>query len=131
MAPAMRAAASVPFWLESEAGLLVALKVQPGARRARLGPVVPAAAAPGWPQARLRLAVVVPPEDGRANDAVLKALAAWLGVGAARLALRAGGQARDKLVLVVGGSAAEFAGPLAAVSGAGEAPPGVTTTGAR
>jgi len=34
-------------------------------------------------------------------------------------------------VLVVGGSAAEFAGPLAAVSGAGEAPPGVTTTGAR
>ena len=126
----MTQAAYLPFWLESEAGLLVALKVQPGARRARLGPVVPAAAAPGWPPARLRLAVVAPPEDGRANGAVLKALAAWLGIGATRLALRAGGQARDKLVLVAGGSVDEFAGPLAAVNGAGEAPSGVTTAGA-
>ncbi len=126
----MTPAVHLPFWLESEAGLLVALKVQPGARRARLGPVVPAAAAPGWPPARLRLAVVAPPEDGRANGAVLQALAAWLGVGVARLALRAGGQARDKLVLVADGSAEEFGAQIAAVRGAGEAPPGVTTAGA-
>ncbi|OYW10860.1 MAG: hypothetical protein B7Z59_06015 [Acidiphilium sp. 37-67-22] len=82
----MTASPPSPFWADSAAGLLVALKVQPGARRPRLGPVVEAPPSPGWPPARLRVAVAAPPQEGRANEAVLKALAEGLGLSPSRQA---------------------------------------------
>ncbi len=109
----------LPFWQESATGLLVALKVQPGARRARLGPVVEAPGTPGWPPARLKLAVTAPPVDGRANEAVLRALSSWLGIPSSRLALQTGSGRRDKLVLIDGGSADEFSAAFSAAGGAG------------
>ncbi|HQT73579.1 MAG TPA: DUF167 domain-containing protein [Acidiphilium sp.] len=117
----MTASPPSPFWADSAAGLLVALKVQPGARRPRLGPVVEAPPSPGWPPARLRVAVAAPPQEGRANEAVLKALAEGLGLSPSRLALRAGAQARDKLVLATGLSAADLAPRLTALGQQNEA----------
>ncbi len=112
------ATAGLPFWQESAAGLQVALKVQPGARRPRLGPIVKAPGTPGWPPARLKLAVTAPPVDGRANQAVLEALASWLGIRASRLAFLAGSGARDKLVLIAGGKPDEFSAAFSAAGGA-------------
>ncbi len=88
------------FWLRAPAGLVLAVKAQPGARRTQIGPVLPAAAAPGWPDARLKVSVAAPPEDGRANEAIIAALAGWLGVRGADITLAAGGAARDKKFIV-------------------------------
>lgn len=67
-----------------------------------IGPVLPAAPAPGWPGARLKIAVNAPPEDGRANEAIIAALAAWLGVKPGAITLAAGAAARDKKFIVAG-----------------------------
>jgi len=44
----------------------------------------------------LRVSVTAPPEDGKANRAVVKLLAAALGVAKSRLTLLRGASARDK-----------------------------------
>lgn len=85
------------YFLRTAAGLVIAVKAQPGARRPGIGPVLEAAPAPGWPDARLKMAVSAPPEDGRANEAIIAALAAWLGIKPAAISLIAGASARDKL----------------------------------
>ena len=103
------------FWTETEAGLVLAVKAQPGARRVKIGPVLAAVASPGWPKARLKIAVAAAPEDGKANAAIIQALAAWLGVKPAALTQEAGATARDKKFLVAGARAATFAGAFAAV----------------
>ncbi len=97
------------FWMEAMAGLILAVKAQPGAKRPKIGPVVAAAMQPGWPKQRLKIAVAAAPEDGRANVAILQALAGWLGVKAAVLAHEAGTTTRDKKFLVSGARAADFA----------------------
>lgn len=56
----------------------------------------------------LKVEVRAPPEKGKANDAVVKTLAAWLGIPAARLAIQSGESGRDKRVLVRGDSAADL-----------------------
>ncbi len=79
-------------------GLRVALRVQPGARRARIdGPV---ALADG--SVILKVRVTAPPEGGKANAAVVKLLAkAWkLPKGA--LQVVAGAKDRRKTILVAG-----------------------------
>jgi uncharacterized protein len=103
------------FWMETEAGLVLAVKAQPGARRVKIGPVLAAAASPGWPKARLKISVAAAPEDGKANAAILHALADWLGVKPAALTQEAGPTARDKRFFVAGGRAAAFARQFAAV----------------
>jgi hypothetical protein len=90
------------FYLRGPAGLVLAVKAHPGARRVVIGPVLPAAPAPGWPAARLKIAINAPPEDGRANAAIIDALAAWLGVKPAAITLTAGATARDKKFIVTG-----------------------------
>lgn len=104
------------FWMETAAGLVLAVKVQPGARRIQLGPVMEVPAMAGWPVARLKVSVTAPPEAGRANEAVIGALAAWLGIKAGRITLEAGASGRDKRLLVAGGSASAFAAPFERVS---------------
>jgi uncharacterized protein len=83
-------------------GLVIAVKAQPGARRTAIGPVLPAAPAPGWPDARLKITVQAPPEDGRANEAIIAALASWLGTKPSAITLTAGATARDKRFIVLG-----------------------------
>jgi uncharacterized protein (TIGR00251 family) len=67
------------------------LRVSPGSRRSELvGPF-----ADGW-----KIRVAAPPEDGRANEAVLRLLAEKLDVPRRDVALVSGHAARDKVVAV-------------------------------
>ena len=89
-------------WLPGPGAIAIAVRAQPGARRDSVLGVAEAAARPGWPSARLRVAVVAPPEDGRANAAVLRLLAAELAVKPAACRLTQGQGSRDKLITVEG-----------------------------
>jgi uncharacterized protein len=100
------------FWSRTALGVLVAIKVRPGARRALLEGTLAAARLPGWPAGRLRVAVTEPAEGGRANEAVTAALAAALGVTPRDVTIIAGRTARDKLVSVR--ASAEALAPLLA-----------------
>jgi len=51
--------------------------------------------------------------DGRANDAILRAVAAWLGIAPSRVALVRGAGARRKLLAVDGLDAAALAESIA------------------
>ncbi|GAN78579.1 DUF167 domain-containing protein [Acidocella aminolytica] len=88
------------FWDETAAGVSLAVKAQPGAKRVSIGPVLDAAPAPGWPPARLKVAVAAPPEDGKANAAIIAALAKWLGVKPSTITLTTGQTSREKRFLV-------------------------------
>ncbi len=96
---------SPPFWLPAPRGVAIAVKAQPGARRDAVLGTAEAASRPGWPAARLKVAVAAPPEDGRANAAILRLLADTLGVKPAACRLAQGQASRDKLVLVEGDAA--------------------------
>jgi uncharacterized protein (TIGR00251 family) len=67
--------------------------VQPRASRAVVGPVV---------GDRLRVAVVAPPVDGKANEAVVRALAEALGVPRGAVEIVRGETGRRKTVRVRG-----------------------------
>jgi uncharacterized protein (TIGR00251 family) len=83
---------SLPSWIRSEpAGVRLALRVQPGARRCALI---------GSHGERLKVAVQTPPVDGRANEALLRNLAQCLDLRAGSLRLVAGAASRDKSVLI-------------------------------
>jgi len=83
---------ALPAWIRSEAaGVRLALRVQPGARRCALV---------GTHGERLKVAVQAPPVDGRANEALLQYLGACLGLRPAALRLVAGAGSRDKSVLI-------------------------------
>lgn len=73
----------------------VAVRVRPGARRARVGGCRPGPYGPA-----LVVAVAAPPVDGRATEAVRRALAAALGLRPGQVSLRAGAASRDKLFAV-------------------------------
>ncbi|MBM3983403.1 MAG: DUF167 domain-containing protein [Planctomycetes bacterium] len=72
-------------------GAALPLRVQPKAKRA---------AVLGAHGGALKVAVTAPPEDGRANDAVLALLRDALNLSRARLALLSGHTSRSKVVLV-------------------------------
>lgn len=77
------------------ADLTVAVRAKPGSSRTRVGgrydgPLGPA----------VIVAVTAPAVDGRATEAVRRALADALGMPAAAVALRSGANARDKLFTV-------------------------------
>ena len=80
-----------PFVRATPAGLELRVKVVPGASRDALAGVL---------GERLKLRVAAPPEDGKANRAVLALLGRWLGRGDLRLT--AGHGAAEKTVLVPG-----------------------------
>ncbi len=88
-------------------GVRLRLRVVPGARRdAILGPHGEA----------LRVAVRAVAEKGRANEAVVRLLAAALGLGADRVSLVAGLGGRDKIAEVRGLGADELRARLAAAA---------------
>ncbi|MFR9777675.1 DUF167 domain-containing protein [Micromonospora sp. MS34] len=75
--------------------LTVAVRVKPGASRARVGGRFDGPHGPA-----LVIAVNAPPVDGRATEAARRALADALGVRPAAVSLRTGAASRDKLFLV-------------------------------
>ena len=75
-----------------ERGIELSIKVVPGASRSEVAGVI---------GNRLKVRVAAPAEKGRANEAVVELLRAWL--GAKDVQIVAGRSAREKTVLVSGG----------------------------
>lgn len=73
----------------------VAVRVKPGAARARVGGTHYGRYGPA-----VVIAVAVPAVDGRATEAARRALATALDLAPARVALRSGASSRDKLFTV-------------------------------
>ncbi|PRY30068.1 hypothetical protein CLV70_105237 [Pseudosporangium ferrugineum] len=78
-------------------GLSVAVRVRPGAGRDRVGGRYDGPHGPA-----LVVAVGAPAVDGRATEAVRRALAGALGVRAAAVTLKVGATSRDKVFVVDG-----------------------------
>ena len=72
-------------------GRTVRVRVTPRARRNEVRP------APKGVPAELQVLVTVPPEDGKANKAVIAALSEAFGVAPSRIRFLRGAKARDKL----------------------------------
>ena len=71
------------------------MRVRPGASRTRVGGRYDGPYGPA-----LVVAVTAPPVDGRATDAVLRAVADALGMKVPDVAVRSGTASRDKLLVV-------------------------------
>jgi uncharacterized protein YggU (UPF0235/DUF167 family) len=77
------------------ADVTVAVRAKPGAGRTRVGGRYDGSLGPA-----LVIAVTAPPVDGRATEAVRRALAEALAIPAASVALRSGASGRDKLFTI-------------------------------
>lgn len=93
----MAGADALAFARPEARGLQLRLKVQPRARRESLGGTAPSMDGP-----RLKVAVNVAPEDGKATKAVLALIARALHVPSSAVTLLHGATSREKTVLVEG-----------------------------
>ena len=75
------------------------VKVVPGASRSEIA---------GWLGQSLKIRVAAPPEDGKANRAVIKLLASALGIPNHQIRLKAGGASPRKTLEINGLSHAEI-----------------------
>ena len=100
-------------WTVTKEGLRLALRVTPKARREAIGTVVERPDG-----ARLEVAVNAPPEDGKANAAVVALLAKALGLAKGDVRVVQGASSRQKLVLIAGDASA-LIGRLEALISAG------------
>lgn len=89
-------------------GATLCVRAQPKAKRDAVG---------GARGGALKVSVTAPPEDGRANAAVLDALRAALKLPRGALELLSGQTSRDKVVLVRGLTPDELAALLAPLAG--------------
>jgi uncharacterized protein len=80
-------------------GCVLAVRAQPGARRAGVQ---------GEQAGALKIAVTAPPEDGRANRALIEELRKALGIKRSQVELIAGQTSRDKRFLIRGLTRAEL-----------------------
>ncbi len=85
-----------------EGGIRLRLKVQPKARREGIVGLTPDSASPDSTGAALKLSVGAPPEDGKANAAVIALLAEALGVAKSAISVVSGATDRRKLVEIRG-----------------------------
>lgn len=86
-------------------GATVGVRAQPGAKKN---------AVLGEQAGALKVAVTAPPEDGRANTALVEVLREWLGVKRSQVELLTGATNRNKVFLVRGMSAEELTARVAA-----------------
>jgi uncharacterized protein (TIGR00251 family) len=86
---------------ETEEGVLLAVQVQPQARRTEYA---------GRHGEALKFRVAAPPEDGKANDALCAYLAECLGLPKSAVSIQAGHGSRHKQVLVTGMSVGRIEG---------------------
>ena len=80
-------------------GATLAVRAQPGARKT---------AVIGEQAGALKVAVCAPPEDGRANEALVEALHDWLDVKRSQIELLSGKTNRNKVFLIRGINAMEL-----------------------
>ena len=94
---------------EHAEGCVLAVRAQPGARRAGVQ---------GEQAGALKIAVTAPPEDGRANRALLEELRKYLGLKRSQVELVGGATSRDKRFLIRGLTRAELQAKLPREPGA-------------
>jgi len=87
-------------------GCILPVRAQPGARRN---------AALGEHGGALKLGVTAPPEDGRANQALVELLRDLLGFKRSQVELLSGATSRDKKFLIRGMKREELAAKVAAL----------------
>ncbi len=87
-------------------GLVIQVRAQPGAKRS---------AVVGQHGDALKVAVTAPPQDGRANDALVEVLRDALGLKRAQIELLSGQTSRDKRFLVRGINRADLLARIAAL----------------
>ena len=98
--------AGLPAWIDARKdGVVIALRVQPGARRTAIA---------GLHGGRLKVAVATPPTEGRANAALLAFLAERLGIPKSALSILTGAGSREKRIAVP--SSVSLAAVVAALS---------------
>lgn len=86
-------------------GAVLAVRAQPGARKN---------AVVGEQAGALKVVVTAPPEDGRANAALVEVLRDWLGLRRSQVELLSGPTSRNKQFLIRGVSAEELTALVAA-----------------
>jgi len=91
---------------EHPAGCVLPVRATPRARKPGVG---------GEQGGALKVAVSAPPEDGRANEAIVEALAKALGVKRNQIELMSGATHREKRFLIRGLSVAEMQQRLAVI----------------
>src|SRR3954464_13656937 len=89
-------------------GSILAVRAQPGARKTTVV---------GEHGGALKVAVTAPPEDGRANEALVEVLKGWLGVKRSQVELLGGPTSRNKVFLIRGVTAEELTALLSRESG--------------
>jgi uncharacterized protein (TIGR00251 family) len=82
----------------SDDGELLAVRVMPRARQDEIA---------GMREGVLLVRTTAPPQDGRANAAVLRLIAKRLGIARTRVVLVAGARSREKLLRIEGLTGAE------------------------
>jgi uncharacterized protein (TIGR00251 family) len=80
-------------WAMHSQGCAIAIKVTPNAKRNEILPMVP-------DEPWLRVKVTVVPEDGKANDAVIRLIAKTLGIAPSRIEVLSGHTSRQKRLLI-------------------------------
>src|SRR5947208_9041479 len=90
--------------IEHPEGCVLPVRAQPGARKAGVK---------GEQAGMLKLAVTAPPEDGRANEALVELLREVLGVKRSQVELLSGATSREKKFLIRGLTRDELAARLA------------------
>ena len=88
-------------------GATLAVRARPGARKN---------AVLGEQAGALKVAVTAPPEDGRANAALVEVLKDWLGVKRSQVELISGPTHRDKVFLIRGMTADALTAKIASRS---------------
>ena len=90
----------MPIAITSHAeGTTLAVRAQPGARKN---------AVLGEQAGALKVAVTAPPEDGRANVALVEVLRDWLGLKRSQIELASGATNRNKVFLIRGVTAEQL-----------------------
>jgi uncharacterized protein (TIGR00251 family) len=78
---------------QTDHGILLHVRAQPNAKKNAVG---------GERNGALKVAVTAPPEDGRANAALVQLLADTLGVKPSQVELLRGATSRDKVFQILG-----------------------------
>lgn len=103
--------ALIPAYLHpTPDGCTLAIRVHPGARRNAVTGTHPAAAS-GSPAA-LKIALITPPVDGRANEALIAFLAGALRLPKSSISLVTGATSRSKLLRITDRTAAQVQSAL-------------------
>lgn len=93
---------------DHDEGFLLAVRAQPGAKRNGVQ---------GERAGALKVSVTAPPQDGRANDALVEVLREALGLKRSQVELFSGATSRDKRFLIRGVGRGELEGKLAELVG--------------